>query len=125
MHRFLLDTCVLLWWLADDDRLGKSSKKMIADPNNHLFVSAAVPWEIGIKRVLGKLRAPVNIESIIDESDFEKLSINCSHAENAAQLPQYHKDPFDRIMIAQAQAERLAIMTSDDIFTRYDINVIN
>lgn len=125
MRRTLLDTCTLLWWLSNDHRLGLCAKEVVADANNQIFVSAATPWEIGIKRVLGKLRAPANIESILDETGFEKLSISCFHGESAAQLPLYHKDPFDRIIIAQAQAEGLEVMTADDNFNQYGIRLID
>lgn len=124
MRSILLDTCAFLWWISDDRRLGEFARTVIANPATKAFVSAATPWEIGIKRSLGKLRAPDNIEDIIGESGFKPLSITCFHAENAAQLPAYHKDPFDRVMIAQAQAEGLEILTADNQFLQYGIRVI-
>lgn len=125
MHRILMDTCAFLWWISNDPQLGKKSKAIIADPATTVYVSAATPWEVGIKRQLGKLIAPENIEGIIDESGFEKLAISCFHGENAALLPQHHKDPFDRVIIAQAQAEGLEVITSDNNFSHYGIRVID
>lgn len=124
MRSILMDTCVFLWWISDDHRLGQLAKKIIANPATSVYVSAATPWEIGIKRCLGKLQAPDNIDTIIEESGFKPLSISCFHAKNAAQLPAHHKDPFDRVMIAQAQAEGLEVLTADTQFLQYGIRVI-
>lgn len=125
MRRVLLDTCTFLWWISDDTRLGQLSRGIIANPASYVYVSAAVPWEIGIKRQLGKLKAPQHIEDIIEQCGFEALPISGFHGESAAQLPLHHKDPFDRIMIAQAQAEGLAIVTADNEFSTYGIRWIN
>lgn len=118
-----------MWWISNAPTLGEKSKGLIANPANTIYVSAATPWEIGIKRQLGKLVAPNNIESIISESGFEELAISCFHTENAALLPLHHKDPFDRVIIAQAQAqaqaEGLEVLTSDSNFGLYGIRVID
>ena len=125
MRRLLLDTHVLLWWLADNAELGVLARAMIAEPRNDVYVSAASTWEISIKRALGKLAAPGNMDSIVEDEGFEKLSISLFHGEQAGSLPEYHKDPFDRMLIAQAQAEGLEIVTSDDKFSRYGIKLID
>ena len=124
MQRILMDTCAFLWWISDDPRLGEIARKVVANPATQVLVSAATPWEIGIKRQLGKLKAPRNIENIIVECGFTPLAISCFHGENAAQLPPYHKDPFDRVMIAQAQAEGLQVLTADTQFVQYGVRVI-
>ena len=125
MRRLLLDTHVLLWWLADNAELGALARAMIAEPRNDVYVSAASTWEISIKRALGKLAAPGNMDSIVEDEGFEKLSISLFHGEQAGSLPERHKDPFDRMLIAQAQAEGLEIVTSDHKFSRYGIKLID
>jgi PIN domain nuclease of toxin-antitoxin system len=125
MRKVLLDTCGFLWWLADDPKLGQQSRAIISNPMNLVFVSAAVPWEIGIKKQLGKLVAPDNIESIIEDSGFKKLAITCFHAEQSSTLPLHHRDTFDRVMIAQSQAEGLEVITDDRHFEQYGIRVID
>ena len=125
MRRLLLDTHVLLWWLADNAELGALARAMIAEPRNDVYVSAASTWEISIKRALGKLAAPGNMDSIVEDEGFEKLSISLFHGDQAGSLPEHHKDPFDRMLIAQAQAEGLEIVTSDHKFSRYGTKLID
>ncbi|MCY4068664.1 MAG: type II toxin-antitoxin system VapC family toxin [Acidimicrobiaceae bacterium] len=118
----LLDTCTLLWWLAGHE-LSPASAQAIAEPDNAVWVSAASIWEIGIKQSLGKLSAPVDLDSVIDE-DFEHLSIGFTHCRIAARLPQHHRDPFGRMLIAQAQAENLTLVTRDDRISSYDVKLL-
>lgn len=124
MRRLLLDTHALLWWLAGDAQLGAKAQAIIADPHNEVFVSAASSWEIAIKQNLGKLTAPKGLASIIDEEGFIPLSISLFHGEQAGYLPEHHKDPFDRMLIAQAQAEGLELMTSDEKFQAYGVRLV-
>nr|WP_297460595.1 type II toxin-antitoxin system VapC family toxin [uncultured Halomonas sp.] len=124
MRRLLLDTHVFLWWLADDPRLGITAREIIAEPRNTVFVSAASVWEISIKRQLGKLKAPDDLERIIEDEGFISLPIAPFHGEQAGNLPMHHRDPFDRMLIAQAQTEGLVLMTADNAFPPYGIRLI-
>jgi PIN domain nuclease of toxin-antitoxin system len=125
VKRLLLDTHVLLWWLADDPALGTSARALIADARNEVFVSAASTWEIAIKRAKGLLQAPDNIDGVVEDENFSKLAISLFHGESAGSLPEIHRDPFDRMLIAQAQAEGLELMTSDSEIPKYGIRVID
>lgn len=125
MKRLLLDTHVLLWWLSDDSQLGSKTRQVIADPRNDVYVSAASTWEISIKRSLGKLTAPDDMDSIIEDEGFDKLPISLFHGDQAGMLPGHHKDPFDRMLVVQAQSEGLVVVTNDEKITRYGIRVMN
>jgi PIN domain nuclease of toxin-antitoxin system len=124
VKKYLLDTHVFLWWLADDPSLGKKARAIISDEVNMVYVSAASVWEISIKKKLGKLKAPPHMEKIVEEEQFMKLPILFSHAEKAGQLPFHHHDPFDRMLIAQALTEGLTIVTSDRVFSGYKVKVL-
>lgn len=123
MKRLLLDTHVLLWWLADDPKLGPKARAVIGDGANEIYVSAASSWEIAIKKRCGKLEGPDDIDGIVEEERFTKLPITLYHGEAAGGLPDHHKDPFDRMLIAQAQAEGLTILTVDEKIRRYGVPV--
>lgn len=125
MKRLLLDTQVLLWWLGADPSLGKKGREAITDGHNEIYVSAATTWEISIKKALGKLVAPDDMDSIVQEESFLKLPISLYHGQMAGMLPMIHRDPFDRMLIAQAQAEGLIIVTSDGYFTKYGIRIMD
>ena len=125
MKRLLLDTHVLIWWLANDMELGPEAKAMIAEPRNVIAVSAASTWEISIKRALGKIVVPEDMDAIVEDEGFIKLPISLFHGEQAGSLPAYHRDPFDRMLIAQAQAEGLEIVTGDAKFAQYCIKCID
>lgn len=125
MQRFLLDTHVLLWWLDDAPELGPRCKELIADPRNQIYVSAATTWEISIKKALGKLAAPDDIDSIVEDEGFSKLPISLYHGQLAGSLPLLHRDPFDRMLIAQAQAEGLILLTSDNNISLYNLCLRN
>ncbi|MBV8084220.1 MAG: type II toxin-antitoxin system VapC family toxin [Chloroflexi bacterium] len=120
--RLLLDTHVLLWWLSDT--LPVASLARIADPATDVSVSAASVWEIAIKQSAGKLRAPADLEEQIAASGFTSLSIALPHALRAGSLPRHHADPFDRMLVAQAQLEDLALMTADKRLSAYDVRVL-
>jgi PIN domain nuclease of toxin-antitoxin system len=121
--RLLLDTHALLWWLADEELI-TSARAGIADPANSVAVSAASAWEISIKKALGKLVAPDDLEQQILTSGFDALPIGIAHALAAGQLPRHHEDPFDRMLIAQAKVEQMTIVTRDMRFGDYDVPVI-
>jgi PIN domain nuclease of toxin-antitoxin system len=121
--RLLLDTHVFLWWRAEPARLAAPVQAQIATADL-VFVSAASAWEAGIKRALGRLEFPDSLEAGVLASGFEKLHITFSHAERAASLPSHHKDPFDRMLIAQAQAEGLTLVTHDRVLEPYDVEIL-
>ena len=119
----LLDTHLLLWWLDASPDLSDAERKAIADPGNLIVVSAAVIWEVRIKQALGKLEIPADFYPVVKNQGFEFLSITADHAYAAGGLPMHHRDPFDRMIIAQARLEKLRVMTRDDIFSRYDVSI--
>jgi PIN domain nuclease of toxin-antitoxin system len=123
MQRFLLDTHVLLWWLADNTLLGERCKELISDPRNQVFISAATTWEISIKTALGKLTAPEDMDTVVEDEGFDKLPISLYHGQLAGNLPPLHRDPFDRMLIAQAQAEGLILMTADERISPYRLRI--
>lgn len=125
MKRVLLDTHALLWWLNGSQQLGKNSIETISNQDNEIFVSAASIWEIAIKKKKGLLEAPGDFDSIITEEGFKHLPISSYHAEQAGELELHHKDPFDRMLVAQAQAEGLILMTNDNEIPKYSVKVIN
>jgi len=120
----LLDTHVLLWWLDANPTLSKKAQSTIADSNNIVFVSAVVIWEIRIKQSLGKLEIPSDFRRVLDRQPFEMLPITAEHAHAVGNLPAYHRDPFDRMLIAQAKVERLTFVTRDTIIEQYKIPII-
>lgn len=120
----LLDTHVLLWWLADSDELRPTHRKAIADPRNGVWISSASVWEVGIKTTLGRLDAPTDLLEVLGRSGFEQLAIRWTHADAAAQLPDHHRDPFDRVLIAQSITEGLTFVTVDPMAGRYDVATI-
>ena len=123
--KVLLDTQVLLWWLADSPELGKEARVAIRQGDNTVFVSAASAWEMEIKRALGKLRSPDNLDKTLSSERFLELPVRIVHTTALRQLPPLHRDPFDRLLVAQAKIERLSVITSDPIFARYGIPVIS
>ena len=125
MNRLLLDTHVLLWWLADNARIGPKTVERISDMRNEIFVSAVTSWEIAIKKKIGKLEAPDNIDGIVEDEGFSKLPVTLHHGEIAGGLPLHHKDPFDRMLVAQAKTEALYLLTDDGSIRRYDVPVIS
>lgn len=118
--RLLLDTHILLWWLADDPALPAQADVLIADPANEVFVSAISLWEIAIKAQLGKIAADVGeIRMVAISSGFVPLSFTLEHAVALALLPAHHRDPFDRALVAQAHVEPLRLVTHDEIVAAY------
>ncbi|MFT6867102.1 MAG: PIN domain nuclease of toxin-antitoxin system [Cyclobacteriaceae bacterium] len=117
---YLLDTHVYLWWQSEQDQLSETARSAIKDVSNTIFISAAVPWEITIKRNLGKLKAPENIMDFMEVDNFLPLSISYEHISILAKLTDHHHDPFDRIQIAQAIAEDLTLITRDKQILKYE-----
>lgn len=122
--RLLLDTHALLSLLFADGRLSVDAREAMERPDARLIVSAVSVWEIAIKRSVGKLPAPDDVIERIEETGAELLSIAPRHAHAVAALPFHHRDPFDRLLIAQAQLERCAIVTGDRAFPAYDVAVV-
>jgi len=120
----LLDTHILLWWLDDNASLPANAREAIADTDNMIILSAAVIWEIRIKQGIGKLKIAPNFYNVIKEQGFEMLAITSDHAYAVGDLPKHHRDPFDRILIAQAMLEGFTIVTHDAIFNKYPIPVL-
>lgn len=120
---YLIDTHVLLWAVSDDRRLSRS-QRAILEQGDGLIVSVASIWEIAIKRALGKLVLDGNIAETVRGHSIPFLAVNELHAARTEQLGDHHRDPFDRMLIAQAQMENLTILTSDKIFSQYDVTVI-
>jgi PIN domain nuclease of toxin-antitoxin system len=119
----LLDTHVLLWWLAGSPKLSKSAHAAI-EKADLVYVSAATAWEIGIKVALGKLVFEQSLPQQLVRSHFQELNITIAHAEAAAKLPAHHHDPFDRMLVAQADLESMTLMTSDAQMMAYGISIL-
>jgi PIN domain nuclease of toxin-antitoxin system len=121
----LLDTHVLLWWLADSPKLGSAAAGLIDDPANSVFVSAATGWEIAIKRASGKLRVREGLHDLVTDEGFAHLPVTFLHGEHAGALPAHHRDPFDRMLIAQAQMEELELLTADRKMRLYSVPCVS
>jgi PIN domain nuclease of toxin-antitoxin system len=121
----LLDTHALLWWLSDEPALTKAARRIIADAKNLILVSAASAWEIATKVRLGKLPTAADLAAdftgYLEREGFQMLAISCDHAIRAGLLPGPHRDPFDRMLIAQAQAENIAILSNEVMFDAYGV----
>ena len=126
--RALLDTHTFLWWVTNQPQLSETVSSILQDRQNQIFFSAASGWEIAIKAQLGKLEIPSQLEDFIasqlDLNSFQVLPIELKHALHIYHLPIHHKDPFDRILIAQSQVENLPLLTLDPQIIKYGINVI-
>lgn len=119
--KLLLDTHAFLWWDLSDARLPEEFRAAIASPGNEVFVSAATVWEIAVKRGSGKLTFSGPVATAIEKQGFSALPIIVEHVERAGSLPSLHRDPFDRLLVAQAQLEGLTLVTVDDQILRYQV----
>jgi PIN domain nuclease of toxin-antitoxin system len=117
----LLDTHVLLWWLADDPRLTPAMREAITDPATSVTVSAASAWEMAIKAALGKLSVPDDLVDQLEQHGFHALAVTVEDGLAAGALPRHHDDPFDRMLIAQAVRRRFVLVTADRRFGDYDV----
>lgn len=122
--RLLLDTHVLLWSLTEPRKLSGGARKALEDAGNEVFVSAVSGWEIAVKRTLGKLKAPDDLEAGITRHGFLLLNLTFPHAEHAGALPPHHGDPFDRMLVAQAQMEGLVLVTRDARISLYGVRTM-
>jgi PIN domain nuclease of toxin-antitoxin system len=122
--RLLLDAHALLWWLADDPSLDRNARDLIADPTNEVIVSAVTVWEIAIKRAIGKLSAPDGLAAVLERSGFIEAPVTAADAERAGGLEAIHRDPFDRMLVAQAVRLRAVVVTRDPVFMRYGTETV-
>ncbi|MEP0916495.1 type II toxin-antitoxin system VapC family toxin [Leptolyngbya sp. DQ-M1] len=124
----LLDTHTLLWWVANNPQLSQPVREIISNPDNTIYLSVASSWEIIIKSNTGKLPLPEPsaqfIQSCLNVNRFESLAIDLTHVLQLDTLPDYHKDPFDRILLAQSQVEKMAILSADPLIARYSVQII-
>jgi PIN domain nuclease of toxin-antitoxin system len=119
--RLLLDSHVLLWWAADDPRLGTAARLEINAPRNEIYISAATVWELAIKAVAGRLDLPTDLAARALREGVRPLPIDLEHAADAAALPGHHRDPFDRMLVAQARRESMTLVTADEAIARYEV----
>jgi PIN domain nuclease of toxin-antitoxin system len=121
----LLDTHIFVWWLANDRKLPKAADALILDPDNEVYVSAGSVWEIAIKAGLGQIQVdPALVVAAIPESGFQELPITSRHAIEVGTLPKHHRDPFDRLIIAQSRIEPMYLLTHDRQLAAYGDTVL-
>lgn len=120
----ILDAHALLWWLRDESTLDRAARASIADPANDVVVSAATIWELEIKRAVGQLQAPDDLLELLESEAFDCLPIHGDDAITAARLPMHHRDPFDRMILAQAVRLEAVVVSRDQIFNAYDVPVL-
>jgi PIN domain nuclease of toxin-antitoxin system len=121
--KLLIDTHAALWLLDGDARLSQSADQMLTDPANEVLLSAAVVWEVAIKQSLGKLDAPDGFSSTLIDGGATALPVSIEHAREVASLPWHHRDPFDRLLVAQAVLEDAVVVSSDERLRVYDVQV--
>lgn len=126
--KYLLDTSVFLWSVGPLKNLNRRAQDLLADPDKEFYLSAASAWEIAIKSGSGKLSLPEPVERLVPEAmkmyGFRPLPITYLHAVEVAHLPAHHQDPFDRLLIAQAQKEDMILMTTDHLFSKYPVQTL-
>jgi PIN domain nuclease of toxin-antitoxin system len=122
--RLLLDTHVVLWWLDEEERIPPSVQAQLAAPDNVPFVSVVSLWEIAVKRAVGKLNAPDDLRPQLADQGFGELDVTGDHAWAVAELPLHHRDPFDRLLVAQAKLEKLVLVTADERLRAYGVPII-
>ncbi|MFF4018046.1 type II toxin-antitoxin system VapC family toxin [Streptomyces sp. NPDC001843] len=121
--RLLADTHVVVWWLLDSPELSDEIKGLL-DAEPEAYISAVTPWELALKQALGKLDAPADLPERARDCQLRSLPISMGHGIHAARLPLHHRDPFDRMLIAQAQLEDLTVITRDTWIPKYDVPVL-
>jgi PIN domain nuclease of toxin-antitoxin system len=122
--KLLLDSHVLIWWIAESPRLDPSVVERIEDEANDVLISPVSVWEIEVKKARGKLDFPGHTALLIQAAGFKPLPITPHHAHVAATLPQHHRDPFDRMLVAQSQVEDAVLVTADGALRRYDVAIL-
>ena len=124
MSSLLLDSHALLWWQADDPKLGAGARQAIERPDSVLHFSAASIWELAIKRAQRKLDLPDSLLDVLAEEGFVEVAVSATHGLLAGALPPHHRDPFDRMIVAQAQSEGLTVVTCDERIATYGVPVL-
>jgi PIN domain nuclease of toxin-antitoxin system len=122
--KLLLDTHAALWFLSGDERLSDNAKRHLTDDSNRVLLSAAVVWEIAIKRSLGKLSVPDEYLSLLLDAGVHPLAVSVAHAAAVEHLPRHHRDPFDRMLVSQATIEEGALVSRDDALRPYGVTLI-
>jgi PIN domain nuclease of toxin-antitoxin system len=122
--KLLLDTHAALWFLSGDERLGENARRHLTDDTNRVLLSAAVVWEIAIKRALGKLVVPDDYLALLLDAGVQPLAVSVAHAAGVEHLPPHHRDPFDRMLVSQATIEAGALISHDDALRPYGITLI-
>jgi PIN domain nuclease of toxin-antitoxin system len=126
--RLLLDTHVLIWWLGGDERLRRKTRNLLSSPDHELLWSAASTWELAIKIRLGRFRLEEPLQQfvlrVISSQGLTPLPVDHAHAARVADLPQHHRDPFDRLLVAQAMVEGVTLLTADPRLSAYDIEIL-
>lgn len=122
--RLLLDANSFLWWVTGSERLSEPAKEAIGSDDNDVFVAVGSLWEISIKRSLRKLQFPHDFETVLRDENFDLLPVTYVHLHALKALPLHHRDPFDRLLIAQAIAEGISVVTSDSKFALYDVQTV-
>lgn len=123
--RLLLDTHLVLWWMAGEpSRISKRALAALGSAGNVPVISAVTVWEAAIKRGLGKLEAPADLLAQLERAGVELLPISARHADRVASLPLHHRDPFDRLLVAQAAVEKLPLVSDDESLRRYEVEIV-
>jgi len=122
--KLLLDTHAALWFLSGDERFGENARRHLTDDTNRVVLSAAVVWEIAIKRALGKLVVPDDYLALLLDAGVQPLPVSVAHAAGVEHLPPHHRDPFDRMLVSQATIEAGALVSGDDALRPYGITLI-
>jgi len=122
--KLLLDTHAALWFLSGDERLGEGAKRHLLDETNRVLLSAAVVWEVALKRSLGKLAVPDEYLALLLGAGVQALPVSLAHAAAIAELPWHHRDPFDRMLVAQAAIEQAALVSRDDELRAYGVTLV-
>jgi PIN domain nuclease of toxin-antitoxin system len=122
--KLLLDTHAALWFLSGDQRLGQNARRHLTDNASQVLLSAAVVWEVAIKRSLGKLVVPEECLSLLLGAGVHALAVSVEHAAAVEQLPWHHRDPFDRILVAQASIEGAALVTHEEALRPYGVTLV-
>jgi PIN domain nuclease of toxin-antitoxin system len=120
----LLDAHAVVWWLDDDPQLAKPARSAISDPANAVLVSAATIWELGIKHALGKLDLQADLPEAVEQAGFSSIPVTATDAWAAAVLPAHHRDPFDRMLVAQASRLGALIVSRDSAFAAYEVDIL-
>jgi PIN domain nuclease of toxin-antitoxin system len=120
----MLDAHALLWWLGDDPRLSEAARRSVADPANEVLASAASVWQLEVKRLAGRVDAPSELLEALEDAGIESLPVTAADAVDAARLPIHHKDPFDRLLVAQARRLDAVVVTRDRAIASYDVHVL-